>query len=249
MKTPGRIAVFACVSALALVALVLLCFESRGQATNQELAAIEYEQVRRLGLISANADFTVSAAQFHIVSKLAHVGADDISLFIERKGGRIPVAISTRGWFTLPFSNELSIENPEIVSNQPKCTLSVECSVTESYIQLPEGRSLAYRSLVEHDLLTRSIGAIIEGAKECSFPRVFSGRLDPPGVGSVSIRTAKATKKIPVDRESGFFQIPLSPELMEENPLVVFQPASTRVYLVESCGMPRTVLAGRVAEF
>ena len=142
-----RIVAFAWIAVLAFV--VIAHVESREKEKGRDVASIEYLRVYRLAYFPENANFTNQEVDFRIESNLAHVSAESISLFIDGKAGRVPIAIGTHGWFTLPFSKEMLAENPEIISNQPKGSLSLECVVSQKCIVLPKSRAVTYRRLVE----------------------------------------------------------------------------------------------------
>ena len=245
--TSNRLVAFAWIAVLPLV--VIAHAELREKEKGRDVASIQYLRVYQLAYFPDNADFTNQGVEFHIESNLAHVGTESISLFIDGKGARIPITSDADGWFTLPFSKEMLVENPEIVSNQPKGSLSLECVVSQKSIALPACRAITYRGLVEPELLSTTIEAIVDDKRACPFPEMLSLRLDKPETGNVLIHTVGTTKGIPISIVGGFFQIPLSSGLMAENPLVVFPETSKCVYYVEDCGMPRPKFSGRVSRF
>ena len=128
------------------------------------------------------------------------------------------------------------------------CSDSTVLALRES-ILLPECRAIPFRKLVEPELLSRTIEAIVDGEKACPFPEVLWFRLDRPETGNVVIHTMGTTKEIPDSGE--FFGVPLSlsSDLMAENPLVVFPGTSRRVCYVEGCGIPNARLSGRISKF
>ncbi len=217
------------------------------EEAGRDVGSIPYLQVYQLAFVPDNADFTSQDVRFYIKSNLANVSAERISLFVDGEDGRVPIAVDTHGGFTLPFSKEMLAENPEIISNQPKGSLSLECIVGQTSILLPECRAITYRKLVEPELLSRTIESIVDDADACSFPKVLVWSLDAPKTGSVVIHVMGATKEIPVS--DGFFQITLSSDLMAENPLVVFPGPSRIVSYREGCGMPWARLSGRISNF
>lgn len=218
-----------------------------GEEEGRDVASIQYRQVYQLAYVPDNSDFTDQEVDYHIASSRADVSANRISLFIDGTTGRVPIGIDTYGVFTLPFSKEMLAENPKIVSNQPKGSLSLECVVSQKSIRLPESRAIPYRKLVEPELLSRTIETLVDGEKACPFPKTLWFRLERPESGNVVIHTLGTPTEIPIS--SDFFGIPLSSDLTAENPLVEFPVTSRRVNYVEGCGMPMARLSGRISSF
>ncbi len=247
----NRIGASAGVIAVALILIVHggSCEEEGGR----RVATIQYLQAYRLAYFpdgTTLGDQDISDYVYYCVeSKLPRVRGDSISLVIDGEAGPIPLAINARGSFRLPFSNKLLAENPDIVSNQPKGSLSLECVVSEKCVVLPKSRAVAYRSLITPELLSRSIEAIIDGESVCRFPETVSLRLDRPVRGNVVIQRPDKAEEIPIHNGSGLVHIALSSGLFGENPLVVFPETVTRVYLVEDCGQAMARLCGRIAAF
>ncbi len=240
------------ITTLALIvvlgAVVIAHAEPPQEKKGRHVASIQYLQAFQMACFPGGADSTNQQVVFRIRSNLPQVRAEGISLSIDRRDGHMLIAIDTDGWFTLPYTREILAENPEIVSNQPKGSLSLECIVFQKSIVLPECRTVAFRKLVEPELLSRAIESLLEGRNACLLPKQLFFRLDRSDIGEVLIQTVGTAEKITV-RKGGFFQIALSSKLMAENPMVVFPETTRTVYFVEDCGMPKPELSGRISKF
>jgi hypothetical protein len=64
-----------------------------------------------------------------IGSKNPKVELKDIAMFIDSISGHIPLVIDTNGVMALPISKELIKENPDVVANQPKGSMTMEVSM------------------------------------------------------------------------------------------------------------------------
>ena len=69
--------------------------------------------------------FTNEQVTFTVASKNPNVKLNNIVIFIDSRSGRIPLPISTNGVMALPISPELMRENPNIVANQPKGSMTM----------------------------------------------------------------------------------------------------------------------------
>ena len=105
------------------------------QNTNQTVAAIipystMYDLAQKQGGVTDKSAADDTTYFLMITSRLPGVQPKDISLYINRKDGRIPLIINETGWFQLPVSVALIAENPPVIANQPKGTMVLSVDTT-----------------------------------------------------------------------------------------------------------------------
>lgn len=213
-----------------------------------DTASIDYLQAYRLVYVPANAKITDKMVLYTVESSLKGITPEKISLTIQAETRQVSIAVNKSGSFTLPLSKEMIAQNPKIVSNQPKGTLSLHCFVIQMCVALGEDGALTYRDLMEPIVMSRAIEAIIDGKHKVSYPENVSFRLGEIGSGKVILQ-GMDRMEIDVDRKIGLFDMPFSGQLLQENPIIQFPKGSQFLYYVEDCGMPGTRLSGRLVRF
>ncbi len=71
-----------------------------GEEQGRDVASIQYSRVYQLAYLPDSADFASHEVEVLIYSNLAHVGTESISLLIDGKAGRVPLALNRHGAFT-----------------------------------------------------------------------------------------------------------------------------------------------------
>jgi hypothetical protein len=221
---------------MAMAVLVLGGLTACASETPQETTA-PYRTLCQMAQVDfkASTGFTNTQVTFTIGSKNPEVRISDISMFIDAKSGRIPLAISSNGVMALPVSEELMKENPPVVVNQPKGSLTMEVKVTVS--GAPSGAAirtkdglLRYSVLFAAENVKRQLARDLTGLQEkhdvvgtLSRPIAVHLRAENVESTEVVIRTREGDRPIkPVD--PGHFIISFDAKLMEEDPGVWLSP-------------------------
>lgn len=192
-------------------------------------------QIARLDF-KETAGFTNRHVSFKVVSKNPNVKLADIAIFVDARSGRIPLAITTNGIMDLPISPELMEENPNIVANQPKGSMTMKATVAfggklaASLAKSEEGL-IRYSGLFVTERMKRQMAHdLTELGKEYN----LGPSLEKPTIAHIrftnDIETADVTilardgvaQLKPV--EPGHFIVRFDPKLMKDDPWVRLNP-------------------------
>lgn len=209
------------------------------------VGSIPYLAVYRLAYQPDTTNVTNEIEGFVVESRSHDINPKEISLFIDRKTGRVPIAL-TGGFFDLPVSDSLRAENPPIISNQTKGTLSLSYYLGARNLAVPENRTLTYRDLVKSETSTRTMETIIEATNVVQFSEVMYLRIRDHGRSNIVIRSMARVVEISGGGD-GFYEIPLRSDFMGENPDVVL-PGRT-AWFVEGCGFTAPRKLGYLPHF
>ncbi|MCP5541993.1 MAG: hypothetical protein H7A52_17760 [Akkermansiaceae bacterium] len=119
-----------------------------GEIDLDNLAKLPYSEVIKIAQSDASQPPDATVFMLKISSKTG-VPVSAIELFLDRTTSPQPLKIDANGFFSIPFNEELMKENPDMVSNQPKGTLSLEVKLTLPEPEMPkvvDGR-VAYQEL------------------------------------------------------------------------------------------------------
>ena len=106
--------------------------------------------------------FTNHQVSFMIKSSLPDISISDIHIYIDSETGRLPLHLNTNGILTLPISEILAQENPNVVANQPKGTLTMEATLSfwgsrqDTFITTDDGL-IPYSSLFLSDEIKQRV--------------------------------------------------------------------------------------------
>ncbi len=199
-----------------------------------EPATLSYRalyQVARLGK-DASAGLTNQQVAFKVSSKNPAVKLADISIYIDAKSRRIPLYISTNGMMLLPVSDELAAENPRLVANQPKGSLTLDATVvgTAAFAGSrrcwhPDGM-IRYSALFFTEELKQQVAAIPEITREPGMRR----SLARPTIARLQATTNRESAEVSILAGSGhirltptapgLFVLRFDPDLMKQDPWV-----------------------------
>lgn len=204
---------------LAVVALIQLCLaaQSRANTTN---AAIPYKTMDDLCQIAAGADQSRLFVQVFVSSRNKAVQGSDITLTIQSaKEGNVPLQISTNGQIlNFPHRKELVRENPFIIANQPKGTLSMYLRY-----EVPPAEELTFKysrlgnASAEANKMIKSQAGLMSWVAPKSKGVVFVFPKESAGRAKVSIRAAAGSKEFTAD-DKGMVKLKLENSLLSENP-------------------------------
>ena len=90
-----------------------------------ELAQLPYHELVKISQSDSSQPKGKDELTFILASN-KDVPLDQITLTLQLKKGPLSLSIDTKGRFTVPFSDQLMDENPLMVSNQPRGSLSLK---------------------------------------------------------------------------------------------------------------------------
>jgi hypothetical protein len=157
-------------------------------------------------------------------SKSATVAASEIRLSIHAKSGVIPIPIAADGTISFPMDAALKAENPPVVSNQPKGSLGLTITFE---LRLPPGLRIPYTEVVAALTQAREMVAKygVPGAAPGEVPKVGGVEFRFLRGKDASVTIAGKTERLLVADESGSVVLMDDPQLVRENPTVVFSRA------------------------
>ena len=176
-------------------------------------ALIYQIQHREAGLALSHTNLQVFV---RMKSSLPEVKIADLKVYIDSKGGPIPVALDTNGIFSVPMRDSLLAENPPILVNQPKGTM-----VFAWYVGLLVGETPT--NGIRYSALMRPLKEL-EGIRAEMVPGVSSMTIrglklvwpkDQDGTIVVHAKAGDRTFKTDSAHE---LVIPWQPSLLEEDP-------------------------------
>lgn len=191
--------------------------------------------------LAETTDFTNHPVSFKVGSKNPGVELKDIAMFIDSKSGRIPLSIDTNGVMALPISNDLLQENPNVVANQPKGSMTMEVSAQWPGWRIDMAKKLKsghvrYNDLfllarIRQDWLLQGM-ALMDGVQSPSeeavglideFKRLMIIELTPKTTGSskpsILIERSDGAQELQPDKQ-GKFQVEYEETLVRENPWI-----------------------------
>jgi hypothetical protein len=224
-----------CLCAVLWLTLQVDAAETTGQA---DFAILPYAVVYKMAQVAETEGISTNGKGLIIrfKSSLPGVRSKDISLFIDSKTGRVPLSLDVDGSCRLPVSDSLIKENPPIISNQPKGSMSLGGYINRRFA-VPESRILPYRELMQPLRLATEAGTGIGRPPEVrsvEFLEALVIRVQDHGGSNVFIRAKSGVIGIP-GGEYGVFPIPFRQQLMKENPDVVL-PGRVAWFVGLPCG-------------
>ncbi len=101
--------------------------ESRTSAAgdSDKFAQLPYHELVKIAQSDSSQPKDKDRLTFVLASRKG-VPLEQITLVLQLKKGGLPLPIDDQGHFSVPFSNELMDENPLMVSNQPRGSLSLK---------------------------------------------------------------------------------------------------------------------------
>ena len=213
-----------------LTVLVLMTC-SGALSQTQETAYLQYSDVyRAVSGVMKMPMFTNQVIRLTVKSNLPGVRTSDITLYIDSRSGRIPVPLATDGAIQLPESDVLLEENPRIVANQPKGSLSlkgeVETKIDHKGPVFIAGDRQRYKSLffiqgLKDSLVNSDFGDLGVGAAVSN--TVIAVYLIPkqnPDNAVVVVESGIQNITIPRDTD-GTFHLRYDEQLAKDNPWVL----------------------------
>ncbi|HEV2676000.1 MAG TPA: DUF2987 domain-containing protein [Aliidongia sp.] len=144
--------------------------------------------------------------------------ARPLTMTVRAKAGPIDVQVGDDNSFALPLSDQLKDENPTVVTNQPKGTLSLQVGVR---ILLPQTTHYAYREFAEGisqaNAMTKRFAGMMWLFSKTADSLIL--RFHRPERQMLRIAAADGALTLIAD-ESGTIFVRLDKKLVEENPMM-----------------------------
>jgi len=174
---------------------------------------------------------------FSVRSLNPEVKLSDIDLYIDSRSGRIPLQISPHGIMVLPVSAQLVQENPRVVSNQPKGSMSIK-AILDLGRALPESKTRVDQGMIRYSGLFPPTAPENHPAthdrNESTTPSGPPSRRAHPGVVHLHIEEPAEEAKVTVHARRGdihlkpsrlgHFVMRYDPDLGDEDPWVRLSP-------------------------
>ncbi|MFC1891050.1 hypothetical protein ACFLZT_01490 [Thermodesulfobacteriota bacterium] len=159
-----------------------------------------------------------------VQSTLPKVTPSDISFYIDSISGSIPLRIDNEGIFELPLRSDLLEENPILVTNQPKGTMSLEGCIRFKGNSGSQPQEISYSALMMPATWMQKMQHSQAAANgQTKIPRISGINiriLESNGMPLV-IRSNKEEISLQPN-ENGICFIPFKEVLLLENPMVSF---------------------------
>jgi len=183
--------------------------------------------------IELNAAHTNLLVVLTMQSTQAGVASSNLAVFIDARAGRIPVEIGTAGDFSIPMRDDLLAEDPWVNVNQPRGTMKLNWEVG-----LLPGRitnSIRYAHLMRplresediQDNLRRAFGG--GPRRSVTGLRLTFPRTQPRALAIVHAKDGNHKLEA---NENGEIILPLSDDLLNEDPEVTFSGSPAAVEIV-----------------
>jgi hypothetical protein len=176
-----------------------------------------------------------------VQSTLPDVKPSDISFYIDSSSGSIPLKLDNEGIFELPLRSDLLEENPVLVTNQPRGTMSLDGYLRISGSSGNQPQEISYSALM--------MPATWMQRKQQGQPQTDTGRTDLLRVSGLNIRILESGNEPLIIRsekgeislqpdENGICFVPFKEALLLENPIVKFPGTSieTMEVVMEQAG-------------
>ena len=157
------------------------------------------------------------------------VKPQDVVFTIEAKSGPIRISPGPEGDITLPFSDALCAENPNMEMNQPPGTVNIAISIDP---KVPPAQTLDYRLL--DDLRREWSEAISRQSLMWRLlapnPKGYQIVFAPGAVAAAEIRLVSGVRKLAAN-EKGVVRIPFEDSWIAANPTIVLTELPRRIGL------------------
>lgn len=207
-------------SCLGFSAALLTAFSC---AASDEFARLPYGQIYNVEKAQAelNRAHTNLAVALTLESTTPGVKTGDLILYIDARGGKIPITLGSGGEFAVPLRDDWLTENPWIVVNQPRGTMKLNWKVgavlgkierTVHYARLMQ--PVRDSQIVQEQMLhffPNSPKVVATGLK-LTFP---SGKESAIAV----IHSKDGDRKLQANG-AGEIVLPLDPDLLQEDPRI-----------------------------
>jgi hypothetical protein len=216
-----------------LALIFVLC--SAALAENARLPYHYLYRIEKLqdDLCRAHPDLQIN---LQLQSALPDVKTSDIQLYLDRKSGKVPIALSTEGDIALPLRDDLLAEDPWLVANQPKGTMQVnwQAGLSRSFVRQMTN-SIRYAPLMRalrdceevqakmREFFPESPKLTVAGLK-----LVFPPEAKP---ASLVIHAKHGDRKLQTDAD-GELLLPLEQTLLQENPLITLSAPPAKVQVM-----------------
>jgi hypothetical protein len=203
-----------------------------------EDARLPYHELFRLqkAQMALSRAHTNLALALEMHSTQPGVEFSEITAFIDAKSGKVPVPIGTNGAFSVPVSNDLLVEDPWILVNQPRGTMELNW-----HAGLAQALASQLTNAVHYAPLMRAVRECdeVQESMRQFFPN--SPRLTAVGLRltfraesfapAAIIHAKGGDRKLPANI-LGELIIPIDGDLMEEDPVMTLTESPIAVEIV-----------------
>lgn len=185
-----------------------------------ELAQLPYHELVKIAQSDSSQPKMKDRLTFALVSRNG-VPLEQITLVLQLKKGGLPLPIDDKGHFSVPFSDELMDENPLMVSNQPRGSLSLKFTLTVPEMgkieppKVVEGKvkyQAVFQSLVRFQEAMKKVDPRFgeEGAQQLAVQCVTGGK-------AITVHQKFGSRKLDAG-EDGAVWLLYDARLFQENP-------------------------------
>jgi hypothetical protein len=161
------------------------------------------------------------------------VKTSDLILYIDAKGGPIPIQVGAAGDFVIPLRDDLLEEDPWIVVNQPKGTMKLNWEV--GLVPGRLARSLRYarlmRPVAESQVVQEQVRRFSPGSPRLAATGLRMAFAHATTRASVIIHARSGDQKLEANAD-GEVVIPLTPDLLDEDPEMTLSDSPKAVEIV-----------------
>ena len=159
-----------------------------------------------------------------VQSTLPNIEPTDISFYIDSNSGSFPLQLDNEGIFELPLQSELLEENPVLVTNQPKGTMSLDGCLRILGNSEKQVQEISYSALMMPATWMQMLH---------SQGKANDGQANPPKISGLNIRILDSNNMPLIIQsnngaielqpgEDGKCFVPFKEILLLENPIITF---------------------------
>ncbi len=203
-----------------------------GPVAAEEVGRIPYSKLAEIYEKSAAIDAKKAVVSATVSSKNKGVKPSDITLVIESKAkGPIPLALTADGAIKdFPRDEALRREDPPVVTNQPKGSMSLTVSVL---VPVPEQNTFPFARFADgvteaNRMIKAQAGMLAFVAPEVKSVEIQFPKQTPAATVTIA---AKAGGKVITADTNGVAKVPVTAALSAENPSVTVSVKPIRIGL------------------
>lgn len=201
-----------------------------------EQASLPYPMIYQIQLKAAilSRTYTNLHIYLQIKSTRPEVKNSDLSLYIDSKGGHIPVTLDSEGRFSVPMLQTLLDEKPSIVVNQPKGTMQFGWFVGLVLESVPTN-GIRYADMMRPLKNVEAIRAeMMDGAPTLSLRGLKF--IYPKETNGIAVIHAKSGDQTYKTDQTHTLVVPWNPNLMQENPRMSIPIPPEKIDVAEGDG-------------
>jgi len=168
---------------------------SSSSEKRDELAQLPYHELVKI----AHSDSSQTKKEDRLTFTLASTGGvpfDQIKLTLQLKKGPLSLPVDSKGHFTVPFSDQLIDENPLMISNQPRGSLSLKFTLA-----IPEMGKMEPPKIVEGKVTYQAVFQSLLKFKEAM--KKVDTRFGEDGSQQLAVQCVTGGKAITIHQKFG----------------------------------------------